>query len=90
MRPPCGTAAGRAAHKRHHEPVCLDCAAAHADYIRGRRIATGASTTLYVPLNLATLLLRCAPPEVLAPAVRALGPLTVAALQRRHATAVGS
>lgn len=88
MRPPCGTPGGHAAHKRHREPVCLPCAAAQADYIRARRISTNASNTLDFPLDLASLLLRTAPPEVLAVARRAVGPRTVAALQRRRATAV--
>lgn len=57
-------------------------------YVRAWRIEAGGSNTLYVPLDLAALLLRCAPPEVVAVARRQLGPSTVSVLLRQHTPVV--
>lgn len=82
MRPPCGTPAGQIAHKRNREPVCLDCCAAKADYIRANRILRGTSNNVLAPVEVLWLLLLHAPDETLAVARRVLGVRTVAALRR--------
>jgi hypothetical protein len=85
VRPPCGTHAGVAAHRRHKEQACLACSDARADYIRANRITNRTSRSVHVPFPVARLLLESVPPEVLDTARRELGPRTVAALLARDA-----
>jgi hypothetical protein len=76
VRPPCGTPAGQAAHLRHHEPVCLACADAKADYARSRRILTGSRKGVLVTPAVLGLLLR-SDPDALRQAIAELGARTV-------------
>lgn len=81
MRPPCGTPGGQQAHLRHHEPVCLACADAKADYARSRHILAGSRTAVLVTPAVLGLLLR-SHPDALRQATAELGARTVDAAQR--------
>lgn len=80
MRPPCGTVAGQAAHKRHNERVCIPCADAKSDYVRSLRIRAGASV-VHVPVELLRQLLTDVSPEMLAIVQQSLGVRAVAAVR---------
>lgn len=80
MRPPCATPGGRAAHKRHNEPICAPCADAHSDYIRSNRIHNGTSSYVQIPAAVLRLVLPHVPADTLAVCRRELGVRTVAAL----------
>lgn len=82
MRPPCGTPAGHAAHKRHNELACLPCADAKADYIRALRVRADSSRVVHVPVALLQQLLADLSPDMLAVTQASLGVRTVAVLRR--------
>jgi hypothetical protein len=78
VRPPCGTPAGQQAHLRHHEPACLSCADAKADYVRSRAILAGSRNAVLVSPAVLGLLLR-SHPDALRQAIAELGARTVQA-----------